>query len=40
MKKVRWTSIFLLALVVLATSCARRKDACAAYNRTEIPQSK
>jgi len=40
MKKVRWTTLLLLALVVLASSCARRKHACAAYNRTEIPQTK
>jgi hypothetical protein len=40
MKNVRWSIFFLLALVVLATSCTRRKDACAAYNRTEVPQIK
>ena len=40
MKNVRWVTLFLLALVVLASSCTRRKDACAAYNRTEIPQVK
>ncbi|MFN5620437.1 MAG: hypothetical protein ACK478_03975 [Flavobacteriales bacterium] len=40
MKNGRFVTILLLAVIVLASSCARRKDACAAYNHTTIPASK
>lgn len=39
MKNARWMSLLLLAVVLLASSCARRKHACAAYNRVELPQT-
>lgn len=38
MKKGLWVLIVLVAVMVTASSCRRRKEACAAYNRVEVPK--
>ncbi len=38
MKKGLWVLIVLVIVMITASYCRRRKDACAAYNRVELPK--
>jgi hypothetical protein len=40
MKKGLLTIFVVLAVMLVTSSCKRKKEACAAYNRVEVTQQK
>lgn len=40
MKKGLLTFVVLICVVILASSCRRRKEVCAAYQKVEVRQDK
>ena len=40
MKKVARVFFILISIVVVFSSCKRKRETCAAYNRVEHPQQK